>query len=149
MGMLVSGVWQDRDEIHQQGRYVRNKSRFDQEISEEIMGMARHESGRFWLVGSGSCPWSHRCMLVRAWHGLEEVIPVHLAHGPRLQGYAANGGKLWKVPGSNLEIQHLHQLYTLSQSDYTGRSTVPVLWDSGIVGSSAMSPQKLYSSWIA
>ena len=130
MGMLIEGRWREQDEIHQNGRYVRNKSLFDQPIARDVVTSAMTEPGRFWLIGSGSCPWSHRCMLVRAWHQLEASLPVHLAYGPRLEGYAANGGQPWQVPGSELEIVHLHQLYSLADPIYTGRSTVPILWDS-------------------
>ncbi len=66
---------------------------------------------------------------MRALHGLESQIGIQIARGPRVEGYAVNGGADWEVPGSGMRIRHLHQLYALSDDKYTGRSTVPVLWD--------------------
>ncbi|RED53438.1 glutathione S-transferase C-terminal domain-containing protein [Aestuariispira insulae] len=129
MGMLVKGRWRDEDQLHINGHYQRPVSVFDGEIEGEHLKQARNQPGRYVLIGSASCPWSHRCILVRAVEGLEGMIPIHLAHGPRVEGYALDGGKEWPIPGTRNTARHLHQLYSLSEPAYTGRSTVPVLWD--------------------
>jgi putative glutathione S-transferase len=77
-----------------------------------------------------SCQWSQRTLITRLLKGLESSIEVHIAHDPRLEGYAINGGHSWRVPGSKKNIEHLHQLYQISDPAYTGSATVPVLWHS-------------------
>jgi putative glutathione S-transferase len=69
-------------------------------------------------------------MIVRAVKGLERLVPLHVAGGPRVEGYALDAGRPWRVPGSDRELIHVHQLYALAEPRYTGRSTVPLLWDS-------------------
>lgn len=130
MGMLHAGNWVKDDEILSAGNYERPKSVFNQPIPSEVVAALVDQPGRFHLIVSHSCPWSHRALLIRALKNLELFIPVHVAHGPRVQGYSANGGVAWHVPGAGQAIIHLHELYTLSASDYSGRVTVPILWDS-------------------
>jgi len=69
-------------------------------------------------------------MLIREFKGLQAYIPLHITGGDRIEGYPANFGAPWLIPGTSIEITNLHQLYTLDLSTYTGRSTVPILWDS-------------------
>lgn len=130
MGMVIDGRWTDRDDYMENGRFVREFGAYDGEIGSEIVDALETSPGRFCLIGSLSCPWSHRTMILRELKGLSGTLPLHIAHGPRIEGYAANGGGRWKVPGTEHEIVHLHELYTLSDGGYSGRSTVPILWDS-------------------
>lgn len=130
MGMIIDGTWRDEDDIIQDGAFVRTPSQFADDISGETIAAIGAEPGRFLLIGSMSCPWSQRTMLVRALKGLEDVLPLHIAGGPRVQGYALDGGQPWRVLGAGVKIVHLHQLYALADPHYTGRATVPVLWDS-------------------
>ncbi|MEM1274389.1 MAG: glutathione S-transferase C-terminal domain-containing protein [Pseudomonadota bacterium] len=81
-------------------------------------------------MASRSCPWSHRVLLFRAIKGLDAVLPCHIAGGPRVQGYRVSRGKqLWRIPGTETSIEHLHELYAFSDPEVTTRATVPVLWD--------------------
>lgn len=130
MGMVIEGRWEELDNVINNGRYIRPSSVFNASLGSDVIEAIATEPGRFHLIASESCPWSHRAMLVRALKNLEAVIPMHIAHGPRVQGYSVNGGVPWKVPGSDKSIVHLHELYTLSATSYTGRSSVPILWDS-------------------
>lgn len=129
MGMLIEGRWSDEREIAE-GRYRRAGSVYDGDISAELANGLQHGPGRYCLIVSMSCQWSQRTLITRALKGLQDMIPMHIAFGPRLQGYAANAGKDWQVPGSDLCIRHLHQLYSLGDADYSGTVTVPLLWDS-------------------
>ncbi len=123
MGMLINGIWSEEDRTFEEGAYVR--------MASPIQGAAGlcEEQGRFWLIASKSCPWSHRAVLLHSLKGLGDLIPIHFAHGPRIEGYAANGGKSWQVPGAAKTVRHLHQLYSLHDEAFTGRVTVPLLWD--------------------
>jgi len=130
MGMVIDGTWTDEDRFVERGIFVREPSVFGSEVPHDLIDAMSAEPGRFHLIASLSCPWSHRALIVRALKRLEAFVPVQLAHGLRVQGYAINGSVPWTVPGTGEAIRHLHELYTLSDPAYTGRSTVPVLWDS-------------------
>ncbi len=129
MGMLIHGTWTDVDRRTRNGAYVRETSVFDQPITTKLLQQILRDPARFCLIASWSCPWSHRVLLVRAVKGLNETLPVHMAGGPRRQGYALNGGHPWTPPGVNQSLIHLHELYSLSEPNYSGRATVPLLWD--------------------
>ena len=131
MGMLIDGRWREEDRTIQNGAYVRPVSSFAREIDAHVVRAIEEAPGRFHLIASLSCPWSHRSTLTRAIKGLEAWIPVHIAGGPRTEGYrVGTADRPWTVPGTDLQIQHLHELYTLADPGYTGRATVAVLWDS-------------------
>jgi putative glutathione S-transferase len=112
MGMLVEGVWQDipRDTKATGGAFVRAESAFRDWVSEP-------EAGRYRLYVAKSCPWAHRTLVVRALKGLEKAVPVSYA-----DPYMGENG--WQFPEG-----YLHELYAKAKPGYTGRVTVPVLWD--------------------
>lgn len=130
MGMVIDGRWSDEDRVIEDGAYRRAPGHFGQDIPSGVIDGLRAEPGRYHLIASMSCPWSHRAILSRQLKGLVADVPLHLAGGARVEGYPANGGAPWRIPGTDRDIVHLHQLYTLSLPDYTGRVTVPILWDS-------------------
>ncbi|WP_419902208.1 hypothetical protein [Kiloniella sp.] len=106
MGMLIEGKWNHEDRIFSNGNYVRQTSVYSDRISDEIIGNITSEPDRYLLIGSNSCQWSHRTMLFRELKGLTGCLPLHIAHGPRREGYAINGGTPWIVPGTTEEIIH-------------------------------------------
>jgi len=118
MGMMVEGVWRDvpRDTKSTGGEFIRPDSGFRDRVA-----AAEVERGRYRLYVSKACPWAHRTLVVRALKGLEKAIPVFYARPEMLsRGWEyAHGG-----------IRYLYELYTRTKPDYTGRVTVPVLWDS-------------------
>lgn len=128
MGMLIDGIWTDEDRIVDQGAFRRPASVYGDDIPAELVEALGSEPERFRLIASLSCPWSQRTLLAKRLKGLD-ALPSQIAGGPRLEGYAVNGGAPWAVPGVDAAIAHLHQLYSLSDPGYTGRVTVPVLWD--------------------
>lgn len=129
MGMLVEGRWKSADTTIVDGHYVRPPSVFSATL-ESVAERLRAQPGRYHLIASPSCPWSHRTVLVRALKGLEGCVPLRLVDGPRIEGYAVDRGRLWHVPGTDARVRHVHELYTLSDREYSGRATVPLLWDS-------------------
>ena len=129
MGMLINGRWEDTDRTIVDGRFTRPASAYAGSL-DEVAARLRAEPGRYHLIASMSCPWSHRTLLVRALKQLQDCVPLQIAGGARVEGYAVAGGAQWPVPGSRRRIRHLHQLYALSDSGHSGRATVPVLWDS-------------------
>lgn len=129
MGMLVEGTWTDDDRQIREGAFVRHASECGADLEAEALGASLSEPGRYHLIASRSCPWSHRSLIMHRLKDLEERIQVQIAGGPRLEGYAVDQGRSWPVPGTDAHIRHVHQLYSLSDPAYTGRATVPVLWD--------------------
>ena len=118
--MMVEGVWRDvpRDTKSTGGEFIRPDSGFRDRVAATEVA-----SGRYRLYVSKACPWAHRTLIVRALKGLEKAIPVFYAAPAMLsQGWEyADGG-----------IRYLYELYARTKRDYTGRVTVPVLWDSKI-----------------
>jgi len=131
MGMLVNGAWTNEDRTIVDGAYKRVPSVFGGVIEPSIAQSIADKPDRFHLIASLSCPWSHRTTIVRALKGLESNVSLHVAGGPRTEGYRLGAPEnSWRVPGTKRSVLHLHELYTLSDVRYTGRPTVPVLWDS-------------------
>ena len=128
MGMLIDGVWcEGTDRYMQDGAFKRESSELPPLSAREIAARLQNETDIV-LVVSQSCPWSHRTTLARALKSLEN-ISVTLVGGPRVEGYALTGFPELD-PGAD-PIRHVHQLYTATDPAYTGRATVPVLWDKG------------------
>lgn len=117
MGVMVDGVWRDvsRDTTSAGGAFVRPESAFRDKIGSV-------EEKRYTLFVSRACPWAHRTLVVRALKGLERAIPVRYV----LPLMAANG---WEFPAGG-EFRYLYQAYAEARPGYSGRVTVPVLWDS-------------------
>jgi len=120
MGLLIDGIWHDQwyDTKSTGGKFKRQDSSFRNWVSADGSSGFKAEAGRYRLYVSLACPWAHRTLILRALKGLEEVIDVVIV-APLMK---ENG---WTLPGG----QPLHTIYTQAQSDYTGRVTVPVLWD--------------------
>jgi putative glutathione S-transferase len=119
MGMMVEGVWRDvpRDVKSTGGEFIRPDSGFRERVA-----AAELAPGRYCLYVSRACPWAHRTLIVRALKGLEKAIPVFYA-APEMLSHG------WEYAEG--AIRYLYELYTRTKPDYTGRVTVPVLWDSG------------------
>lgn len=124
MGMLVDGRWQaDADRSIVAGRYRREQSALVSDIDPAEL---RAQPERFVLVASASCPWSHGAVLALVLSGLSGRLGVQAAGGPRVEGYGLLPDGVIR---DGMGLRHAHQLYTLSDPAYTGRATVPLLWD--------------------
>jgi glutathionyl-hydroquinone reductase len=120
MGLLVEGVWRDIPRRQAStGEFIRPESAFRERVSKD--GPYLPEPGRYRLFVAASCPWAHRTIVVRALKGLEKAVPASFAHPET----GANG---WEFTGG--DFRYLHEVYSSARNDYTGRATVPVLWDS-------------------
>lgn len=131
MGMLVEGQWQDKwyDTKSTGGRFERKQSAFRDTITADGSSGFKAEAGRYHLYVSLACPWAHRALIMRALKGLEEMIPVSVVNWLMLE----NGWTFDPAPGVTGDPIHhartLWQVYTAADPAYTGRVTVPVLWD--------------------
>ncbi|HET8850167.1 MAG TPA: glutathione S-transferase family protein [Marinobacter sp.] len=137
MGLLVDGKWVDQwyDTSKTGGKFEREAARFRNWVTEDGSagpdgkGGFVAESGRYHLYVSLACPWAHRTLIFRKLKGLEPHVSVSIVHPDMVE----NG---WEFrPGHDLHPDHLynadflHQIYTRAAPDYSGRVTVPVLWD--------------------
>ena len=129
MGILVEGRWTDADDAVIKGRFVRPDSAYGSPLA-GICDSLQSEPGRYHLVASLSCPWSQRALIVHGLKDLRGCVPVHIIGGGRTQGYALDDSPDWRLPGSDAQSRHLHELYSVTDRTYSGRATVPVLWDS-------------------
>lgn len=129
MGMLVNGLWHDEDPpmAGGDGSFVRPESGFRDRVTRDGSSGFKAEAGRYWLVTAPSCPWAHRTVLMRKLKRLDETISILESDLPKGQGWAYSRGldDLQPVDG----VFHVHQVYSAARPDFTGRATVPVLWD--------------------
>lgn len=127
MGKLIDGVW--RDEGYQtektKGRFVRQDSVFRDVISADGASGFKAEAGRYHLYLSWACPWAHRTLIFRKLKKLEDVISVSFVEPLMLEHGWTFGPDGDPVNG----FDFLYQVYRKAKPDYTGRVTVPVLWD--------------------
>ncbi len=107
---------------NQAGEYIRPASEFRDRISDDTTSTYRPECDRYHLIVGYGCPWAHRTLVVWALKGLETVIPVQVVQPSPDQG-------IWQFEQPFLGCQTLPELYQLAKPGYTGRCTVPVLWD--------------------
>jgi len=123
MGLLVDGQWHDQwyDTSKSGGRFVRAEAQFRSTIGSPDFPA---EAGRYHLYVSMACPWAHRALIFRKLKGLEGMIGLSVVHPHMLdQGWAFD-------PAEPLYgFTHAHQLYSKADANYSGRVTVPVLWD--------------------
>ncbi|SNY45723.1 putative glutathione S-transferase [Arsukibacterium tuosuense] len=137
MGLLVNGNWQDKwyDTDSNDGEFKRESAQLRNWITSD--GSAGHtgdagfkaEKGRYHLYVSLACPWAHRTLIFLQLKDLTQYISVSVVSPDMLE----HG---WEFDQSNhstgdslFNHDYLHQLYTRHQADYTGRVTVPLLWD--------------------
>ncbi len=137
MGMLDNGVWKDvwYDTKSTGGRFKRSTSSFRNWVTKDGSagpsgdGGFKAEAGRYHLYVSLACPWAHRTLIFRELMGLQDAITVDIVD----YHMGENGWEFKKRDGATgdslMGKDYLHQVYTEADPNYTGRVTVPVLWD--------------------
>jgi putative glutathione S-transferase len=137
MGRLVDGEWHDEwyDTKSTGGRFVRDDTRFRSWVTPDGSAGPRGETGfkaergRYHLFVSYACPWAHRTLIFRALKHLTDAIDVSVVHWHM----GKDGWTFERGPGTTGDrlygSRFLHEIYTRADPHYTGRVTVPVLWD--------------------
>jgi len=136
MGLLIEGRWHDQwYESSADGAFQREQAQrrnwvtADGEPGPTGEGGFAAEAGRYHLYVSLACPWAHRTLILRKLKGLESLIDVSVVSWLMLE----NGWTFDKAHGSSGDklddFAFMHQRYTADTASYTGRVTVPVLWD--------------------
>jgi putative glutathione S-transferase len=137
MGLLVDGVWQDEQHAQrtQGGRFVRPTTRFRNWITEDgsagVSGAGGFPAarGRYHLYVSLACPWAHRTLIMRKLKGLDEIVSLSVVeplYGPHGWWFGTSAGT---IPDSVNGASELAEIYLRADPKYTGRVSVPVLWD--------------------
>lgn len=137
MGLLVDGKWQDRwyDTNSSGGRFERSQSQWrdwvtvDGKPAEGRSRGFKAEPDRYHLYVSLACPWAHRTLIFRVLKKLETVISVSVVHHLMLENGWTFQAKDGATGDTLYGLDFLHQVYTRADSAYSGRVTVPVLWD--------------------
>jgi len=128
--MLVNGKWQENwqpvQNKDEDGRFVRQESSFRSQIGDPEYPA---EAGRYHLYVAYICPWASRTLMALALKGLNDVISVTVVN-PQLtdQGWKF-GGFTGAEPDPFNDTTYMHEIYTRADPEFTGRATVPVLWD--------------------
>lgn len=127
--MLVDGKWsadwhpvQAKD---RKGGFVRQDSQFRHAVTPDGASGFKAEAGRYHLYVALICPWASRTLVARKLKGLEDVISVSVVE-PELD---AQGWRFAEGADPVNDARYMHEIYTRAEPRYTGRATVPVLWD--------------------
>jgi len=131
MGLLVDGVWRTDwyDTKKSGGRFMREAAKFRDRVTTDGSSGYRAEPGRYHLYVSLACPWASRTLIFRTLKRLDDVISLSI-----LDPHMGDEGWVFSdypgaIPDRVNGFARLHELYIAAQRDFTGRVTVPVLWD--------------------
>jgi glutathionyl-hydroquinone reductase len=136
MGMLVDGAWRDVwYDTSAGGRFEREQSAFRNWVTSDGASGPTGTGGfvaarnRYHLYVSLACPWAHRTLIMRRFKGLQKFVSLSVVHWRmRENGWTFDTGPCATGDPVN-HATALHQVYTAADANYTGRATVPVLWD--------------------
>ncbi len=136
MGLLIQGQW-DNDVIipgDAKGHFIRESSKLrhwvtaDGDPGPSGEGGFKAEPGRYHLFVSPSCPWAHRTIIMRKLKKLDDIVSISIADRPKIEGWAYSQAIDDFEPCAD-GIFRLHQIYKAAHPEYTGKVTVPTLWD--------------------
>lgn len=131
LGMLVDGEWKtSRNQEDKDGKFVRPSTTFRDRLTADGSSGYPAEAGRYHLYVSLACPWAHRTLIMRSLKGLEDAIGLSIVH-PHMgdDGWFFSDDYPGAVPDTVNHTQFLRDIYLKAEPDFTGRVTVPVLWD--------------------
>ncbi len=128
MGRMVDGVWHSEEvmEMDRSGAWLRPETRFRNWLNK---GDFATEAGRYHLYVALNCPWAHRTIIYRKLKQLEDIVSLSFVLPRRTaEGWVFDPDEeTYRDPV--LGKQCLHEVYSLADADFSGRVTVPVLWD--------------------
>ncbi|WP_080147234.1 glutathione S-transferase family protein [Marinilactibacillus piezotolerans] len=136
MGLLVKGKWHDKwDYNNDEGEFIRQESQFRNWITQDGSagptgeGGFKAEPNRYHLYVSLACPWASRALIMRSLKGLEDMISISVVNPLMLEnGWTFEPGE-GVIPDPVMDANYLHEIYTKVDPNYSGRVTVPTLYD--------------------
>tara|TARA_B100001971_G_C18229110_1_gene562707 strand:- start:748 stop:1719 length:972 start_codon:yes stop_codon:yes gene_type:complete len=137
VGLLVNGQWQDKwyDTDNNQGEFKREAAQLRNWVTEDGSAGQSGDAGfkaekdRYHLYVSLACPWAHRTLIFRHLKGLEDYISVSVVSPDMLEHGWTFDKDNHSTGDALFDSEFMHQIYTRNKADYSGRVTVPVLWD--------------------
>ncbi|WP_199530257.1 glutathione S-transferase family protein [Pseudoalteromonas sp. bablab_jr010] len=137
MGLLVNGQWQDKwyDTDNNQGEFKREAAQLRNWVTADGSAGQSGDAGfkaekdRYHLYVSLACPWAHRTLIFRHLKGLEDYISVSVVSPDMLEHGWTFDKDNHSTGDALFDSDFMHQIYTRNKADYSGRVTVPVLWD--------------------
>lgn len=137
MGLLIDGEWHDAwyDTKESRGRFVRTEAQFrnwvtrDGSAGPSGRGGFRAEPNRYHLYVAFACPWAHRTLIFRKLKGIESLITFSSVNSFMGEDGWTFDAAPETIPDSVNHVQKLYELYTIADPKYSGRSTIPILWD--------------------
>ncbi|MBA2662033.1 MAG: glutathione S-transferase N-terminal domain-containing protein, partial [Bradymonadaceae bacterium] len=130
MGKLVEGKWRTETWVRDnEGHFQREASKFHGRVTADGSSGFAPEAGRYHLYVSLACPWAHRTLIMRRLKGLDDLISVSVVHpfmgedGWTFDDYQGS------TPDELNNASFLREIYVAADPNYTGRVTVPILWD--------------------
>ncbi len=126
MAMLIDGQWDAHatDTQGKTGSFDRTSATFRRRVTADGSSGFRAEAGRYHIYLAFSCPWCHRVMLFLKLKKLEDVISTSYAHHAMEEG-----GWVFRAPDPVLGVRFVYEVYRKAVPNFTGRCTVPILWD--------------------
>ncbi|MGG6295396.1 glutathione S-transferase family protein [Leptolyngbya sp. AN02str] len=130
LGMLVNGQWTSkREQEDKEGRFLRPSTTFRNWITSNDVGEYEAERDRYHLYVSLACPWAHRTLIMRSLKGLTDAISISVVNP-----YMGDEGWSFEdapgvIPDPIHNAKFLREIYVASEEHFTGRVTVPILWD--------------------
>ncbi len=133
-GRLIDGVWTREGDMlaSKDGHYHRQETDFRDWISPEPGAKFAPEVGRYHLFVSYACPWAHRTLIFRTLKGLEDAISVSVVNPIVSEDGWEFSDAVGDYPDHLSGKRFLHEIYTFADPNYTGRVSVPVLWDKNL-----------------
>lgn len=130
LGILADGKWiSERDQEDAQGRFVRPSTTFRHKITADGSSGFKAERGRYHLYISWACPWAHRTAIMRSLKGLEDAISLSVVAPEIDQNSWEFSDEPGCIPDTVNNTNYLWQVYLIADPKYSGRVTVPALWD--------------------
>jgi putative glutathione S-transferase len=130
MGQLVDGIWSTEwYKPDTKGRFVRSETTYRGRISTDGSTPFAPEAGRYHLYVSLACPWAHRTLIMRKLKGLEKAISLSVVDAHMTDDGWHFSSEPGAIPDTVNNCNFMREIYTLADPRYTGRVTVPVLWD--------------------
>jgi putative glutathione S-transferase len=128
--MLVEGKWvKERDQEDKEGQFVRPSTTFRNQVTVDGSSGFKAEAGRYHLYVSLACPWAHRTLIMRQLKGLTDAISLSVVDPLMLDEGWEFSDAPGCIPDTVNQARYLRDIYTLAEPKFTGRVTVPVLWD--------------------
>lgn len=129
-GIMIKGKWTtNRSLVDKSGKFIEIPTTFRSWVSADGQSGFKAEPGRYHLYVALACPWAHRTLIMRELKGLNDIISLSIVDpimSDRGWKFSSNTGA---IPDSINHAQYLQEIYLKAEPNYTGRITVPVLWD--------------------